>query len=48
MHPRVRFISGVQMGEAVFEHIETDDNRQRRLSTLGHISPEAFKARMSA
>lgn len=41
-------MSGVQMEEAVFEHIETDYNRQRRLSTLGYISPEAFKARMSA
>ena len=43
-----RFRSRAQMGETVFEHIETDYNRQRRLSTLGHISPEAFKARMSA
>ncbi len=41
-------MSRVQMGEVVFEHIETDYNRQRRHSTLGHISPEAFEARMSA
>jgi transposase InsO family protein len=25
-----------------------DYNRQRRHSTLGHISPEAFEARLSA
>ncbi len=37
-----------QMRETVFEYVETDYNRQRRHSTLGHISPEAFEARMSA
>lgn len=43
-----RFMSRAQMRETVFEYIETDYNRQRRHSTLGHISPEAFEARMSA
>jgi transposase InsO family protein len=42
-----RFMSRVQMRETVFEYIETDYNRQRRHSTLGHVSPEAFEARMS-
>ncbi len=28
--------------------LEVPYNRQRRHSTLGHISPEAFEARMSA
>jgi len=36
------------MREAVFEYIEIDYNRQRRHSTLGHISPHAYEARMSA
>ena len=36
------------MREAVFEYIEIDYNRQRRNSTLGHISPHAYEARMSA
>ena len=43
-----RFRSRAQMSETVFEYVETDYNRQRRHSTLGHISPEAFEARMSA
>lgn len=43
-----RFTSRAQMRETVFEYVETDYNRQRRHSTLGHISPEAFEARMSA
>ncbi len=43
-----RFGSRAQMRETVFEYVETDYNRQRRHSTLGHISPEAFEARMSA
>lgn len=43
-----RFRSRAQMRETVFEYIEVDYNRQRRHSTLGHISPEAFEARMSA
>lgn len=43
-----RFAGRAQMCETVFEYDETDYNRQRRHSTLGHISPEAFKARMSA
>ena len=43
-----RFMSRAHMRETVFEYIETDYNRQRRHSTLGHISPEAFEARMSA
>ncbi len=43
-----RFRTRVQMRETVFEYIEVDYNRQRRHSTLGHISPEAFEARMSA
>ncbi|WP_165676280.1 IS3 family transposase, partial [Metapseudomonas otitidis] len=43
-----RFASRAQMRETVFEYVETDYNRQRRHSTLGHISPEAFEARMSA
>ncbi|RMV76780.1 putative transposase [Pseudomonas caricapapayae] len=43
-----RFINRAQMRETVFEYIEVDYNRQRRHSTLGHISPQAFEARMSA
>lgn len=43
-----RFRSRAQMRETMFEYVETDYNRQRRHSTLGHISPEAFEARMSA
>lgn len=43
-----RFMSRSQMRETVFEYIEADYNRQRRHSTLGHISPEVFEARMSA
>ncbi|AJO78028.1 transposase [Pseudomonas putida] len=43
-----RFTSRAQMRETVFEYVETDYNRQRRHSTLGHISPEAFEARMCA
>lgn len=43
-----RFRSRAQMRETVFEYVETDYNRQRRHSTLGYISPEAFEARMSA
>ena len=42
------FSSRDQMRETVFEYIETDYNRQRRHSTLGYISPEAFEAWMSA
>jgi len=42
------FASRAQMREAVFEYIETDYNRQRRHSTLGYISPEAFEARITA
>tara|TARA_Y100001949_G_scaffold84759_1_gene71585 strand:- start:527 stop:934 length:408 start_codon:yes stop_codon:yes gene_type:complete len=40
-----RFSNRAQMRETVFEYIETDYNRQRRHSTLGHISPEAGAAR---
>jgi transposase InsO family protein len=36
------------MRQTVFEYIESNYNRQRRHSTLGYISPEAFEARMSA
>lgn len=43
-----RFISRAQMRETMFEYIEIDYNRQRRHSTLGHISPETVEARMSA
>lgn len=43
-----RFTSRAQMRETVFEFVETDYNRQRRHSTLGHIRPEAFEAQMSA
>lgn len=43
-----RFGTHAQMRQTVFEYIETDYNRQRRHSTLGYISPEAFEARMSA
>ena len=42
------FMSRAQMRETVFEYIEIDYNRQRRHSTLGHISPETFEAWMSA
>ncbi|AUZ62235.1 Mobile element protein (plasmid) [Pseudomonas sp. XWY-1] len=40
-------MSRAQMRKTVFEYVETDYNRQRRHSTLGNISPEAFEARMS-
>ena len=43
-----RFRTRDQMRATVFEYIETDYNRQRRHSTLGYISPEAFEARISA
>ena len=43
-----RFMSRAQMRETVFEYIEINYNRQRRHSTLGHISPETFEAWMSA
>ncbi|WP_089166987.1 IS3 family transposase [Azotobacter chroococcum] len=43
-----RFGTHAQMRQTVFEYIETDYNRQRRHSTLGYISPEAFEAWMSA
>ncbi len=43
-----RFKTRAQMRETVFEYIEIDYNRQRRHSTLGYISPEAFEARISA
>jgi transposase InsO family protein len=43
-----RFGTRAQMRQTVFEYIESDYNRQRRHSTLGYISPEAFEARMSA
>lgn len=36
------------MRQQVFEYIELDYNRQRRHSTLGMISPEAFEAQMIA
>ena len=42
-----RFMSRAQMRGTVFEYIETDYNHQRRHSTLGHVSSEAFEARMS-
>jgi putative transposase len=43
-----QFSSRAEMREAVFEYIEIDYNRQRRHSTLGHISPHAYEGRMSA
>lgn len=43
-----RFSNRIQVRETVFECIEIDYNRQRRPSTLVHISPQAFEARMSA
>lgn len=43
-----RFKTRAQMRETVFEYIEIDYNRQRRHSTLGYISPEAFEARIKA
>ena len=43
-----RFRTRDQMRATVFEYFETDYNRQRRHSTLGYISPEAFEARISA
>ncbi|MGZ3598686.1 MAG: IS3 family transposase, partial [Ktedonobacterales bacterium] len=30
---------------ALFEYIEVFDNRQRRHSTLGYLSPDAYKRR---
>lgn len=36
------------MRRRVFGYLESDDNRLRRHSSLGVISPEAFEARMIA
>ncbi len=43
-----RFGTRARMRATLFEYIETDYNRQRRHSTLGYLSPEAFEAWMSA
>jgi hypothetical protein len=37
-----------QKREIVFDYIEAEYNRQRRHSTPGHISPEAYGAGMNA
>jgi len=39
-----RFRTREAMRQAVFEYIEIDYNRQRRHSTNGYLSPEAFEA----
>lgn len=39
-----RFRTRKAMRQAVFEYIEVDYNRQRRHSTNGYLSPEAFEA----
>ncbi|MBY5941782.1 IS3 family transposase [Halomonas sp. DP5N14-9] len=36
------------MRRQVFDYIKMDENRQRRHSAIGTISPEAFDARMIA
>lgn len=43
-----RFETREAMRRQVFEYIELDDNRQRRHSAIGMISPEAFETRMIA
>lgn len=43
-----QFINRARMRETVFEYIEVDYNRQRRHSTPGHISPQAFEPKVSA
>jgi len=42
------FASRAEMRETVFEYIEIDYNRNRRHSTIGNISPEAFEAQLAA
>jgi putative transposase len=42
------FSTRAEMRETVFEYIEIDYNRNRRHSTLGNISPEAFEAQLAA
>jgi transposase InsO family protein len=43
-----RFHTREQLKQAVFEYIEIDYNRNRRHSTIGHISPMAFEAKQVA
>jgi transposase InsO family protein len=43
-----RFQTREQLQQTVFEYIEVDYNRNRRHSTIGHISPMAFEAKHSA
>ena len=42
-----RFATRVEAKQAIFEYIEVFYNRQRRHSSLGYLSPEAFEARMN-
>ena len=42
------FASRTEMRQTVFEYIEVDYNRNRRHSTNGNISPEAFEAKLAA
>ena len=42
------FASRTEMRQTVFEYIEVDYNRNRRHSTNGNISPEAFEAKLGA
>lgn len=42
------FATRAEMRETVFEYIEIDYNRNRRHSTIGNISPEAFEAQLVA
>lgn len=43
-----RFVTREKMRQTIFEYIEVDYNRNRRHSANGHISPEAFEAKLVA
>ena len=45
---RCRFATRLQARQEVFEYIEVWYNRQRRHSSLGHVSPVAFEQRAQA
>lgn len=44
---RQRFATRAEAAAAVFEYVEVFYNRQRRHSSLGYVSPEAFEAQIN-
>ena len=44
---RQRFATRAEAAAAVFEYVEVFYNRQRRHSSLGYLSPEAFEAQIN-